>query len=139
MIREDEIADEVRAVERLDLEGLRSAWRDRFGPPPKLRSVELLRLMLCWRIQAAAFGGLDARMRRRLRHGRGAPARTDYLGDGVRITREWRGVSHEVEAVPGGFRWNGQTFKSLSALAKAITGVKRNGPKFFGLRQEKAA
>ncbi len=76
---------------RLDLEGLRAEWRRRFGPPPKLRSPELLRLALAWRIQAEALGGLDAPTRRRLRDAgrRRSPATT--LGGGTRITREWQG------------------------------------------------
>jgi len=132
------INEEVRALERLDLEGLRDEWRRRYGPPPKLRSPELMGLMLAWRIQAAAFGGLDAMTRRRLRQGRGAPAKGDHLGLGARITREWRGAEYEVETVEGGYRWRGATYASLSAVAHAITGVKRNGPKFFGLRREAA-
>lgn len=129
------IAEEVRALERLDLEGLREAWRRRYGPPPKVRSPELLRLSLSWRIQAEVLGGLDAGVRRRLRRGPGSPARTDYLGDGARIVREWRGVVYEVERVAGGYAWNGEVHPSLSAVAHSITGVKRNGPKFFGLRE----
>jgi hypothetical protein len=133
------ITEEVRALERLDLEGLRSEWRRRYGAPPRARSPELVRLSLAWRIQAEAFGGLDIPTRRRLRQAPGAPARSDYLGLGVRITREWRGVLHEVDRVNDGFRWNGQVFASLSAVAKAISGVKRNGPQFFGLREAEAS
>ena len=131
----DRITEEVRALERLDLEGLRVEWRRRYGVPPKVRSQELVRLSLAWRIQAAAFGGLDVVTRRRLRQSPGAPARSDYLGVGSRITREWHGVVHEVDRVATGFRWNGSDYSSLSAVAKAITGVKRNGPQFFGLRE----
>ena len=59
--------EEVSELEDLNLAGLRERWRDRYGPPPKLRSVELLRLMLAWRIQAEAFGGLDAATKRSLK------------------------------------------------------------------------
>lgn len=129
------ITEEVRALERLDLEGLRAEWRRRCGPPPKVRSPELVRLSLAWRIQSEALGGLDVVTRRRLRQSPGAPARSDHLGVGARITREWRGVVHEVDRVADGFRWNGTIYSSLSAVAKAISGVKRNGPQFFGLRE----
>jgi hypothetical protein len=131
---EDRITEEVRALERLDLAGLRDEWRRRYGRPPKLRSPVLLGLMLAWRIQAAAFGGLDATARRRLRAGPGAAAPADRLSDGVRITRAWRGQDYLVETVHGRYRWNGSIYPSLSAVATAITGVKRNGPQFFGLR-----
>ena len=129
------VTREVRALERLDLQGLRVAWADRFGEPPRLRSPELLRLMLAWRIQTAAFGGLDAAVRRRLRQGRRAASVADHsVGAGARIVREWRGVDQVIEAVEGGYRWQGQIHPSLSAVAFAMTGVKRNGPAFFGLR-----
>ena len=129
------ITGEVRALERLDLEGLRAEWRRRYGPPPKVRSPELVRLSLAWRIQSEALGGLDVVTRRRLRQSPGAPARSDHLGVGARITREWRGVVHGVDRVADGFRWEGTAYSSLSAVAKAISGVKRNGPQFFGLRE----
>jgi len=131
----DAVTEEVRALARLDLEGLREAWRRRYGLPPRARSPELLRLSLAWRIQSEAFGGLDVVTRRRLRQSPGAPARPDHLGVGARITREWRGVLHEVDRVADGFRWKGTVYSSLSAVAKAISGVKRNGPQFFGLRE----
>ena len=129
------VTEEVRALERLDLEGLRTEWRRRYGPPPKARSPELVRLSLAWRIQSEAFGGLDVVTRRRLRQSPGAPARSDHLGVGARLTREWRGVLHEVDRTVEGFRWSGKIYSSLSAVAQAISGVKRNGPQFFGLRE----
>ena len=63
MTPEDAITQEVRALERLDLEGLRADWRRRYGAPPRLRSTDLLARLLAWRIQAEAFGGLDAETR----------------------------------------------------------------------------
>ncbi|MDP1738053.1 MAG: DUF2924 domain-containing protein [Caulobacter sp.] len=132
------VAEEVRALERLDLDGLREAWRRRFGRPPQVRSVELLRLSLAWRIQAEVFGGLSAATRRRLREG-GGNGRSDNVSAGVRITKQWRGELYEIERLEKGYRWKGSFYPSLSAVAKAITGVKRNGPQFFGLRDEEAA
>jgi hypothetical protein len=140
VISAEAITAEVQALERLDLAGLRAAWAERFGEPPRLRSPELLRLMLAWRMQAAAFGGLDAGVRRKLRQGRRAASVPDNsLGQGAKIVREWRGADQVVERVDGGYRWQGQTYLSLSAAAFAITGVKRNGPAFFGLREKEKA
>ena len=136
MIDASEVAQEVRALTGLDLEGLRNAWRVRFGVPPKLRSPELLRLSLAWRMQAEAFGGLDAATRRRLRAGV-TVGRRDDLSEGARITKEWRGRFYQIDRTAGGYRWQGEVFPSLSAVATAITGAKRNGPRFFGLRAEK--
>lgn len=138
MTREEVIAKEVRALERLDLEGLRAEWRRRYDCAPKARSPQIVRLALAWRIQADALGDLDVVTRRRIRQGRGAPARPDHLGVGARIVREWRGVRHEIYRVEHGFSWGERIYPSLSSLARAMTGVRRNGPKFFGLRAEAA-
>lgn len=132
------IAEEVQALGRLDLNGLRKAWSVRYGRPPKIRSVELLRLSLAWRMQTEAAGGLDAATRRRLREG-SALGQRDDVSQGVRITKQWRGEYYEIERFEDGYRWRGETYRSLSAIALAITGVKRNGPRFFGLREADAA
>jgi hypothetical protein len=130
--------EEVRALERLDLEGLRGEWRRRFGAPPKIRSHDLVRRLLAWRIQAAAYGGLDAETRRLLRQ-TGAAPRGPKLTVGARIAREWKGVRYEVQVVEAGFIHAGCHYDSLSEIARAITGVRWNGPRFFGLRQEASA
>ena len=129
-----DLAEVVRSLEALDLEGLRVAWRQRYGPPPKTRSPEFLRLSLAWRIQAAALGGLDAATRRRLRE-IGAGTR-DHVSQGLTITKRWRGDLYKIERVSDGYDWQGRVYSSLSAVALAMTGVKRNGPRFFGLREE---
>lgn len=131
----DAVTRAVEALEDLDLAGLRAAWRTRYGTPPPLRSVEILRLMLAWRIQAEAFGALDRTTRRQLRR-RGAlkPEGLD-LGVGARLRREWQGCVVEVEVEPTGFRWQGTLYPSLSAAATAIAGTRWNGPRFFGLRE----
>lgn len=131
---DETILEEVRALARLDLEGLREVWRQRYGAPPRLRSADLLARMLAWRIQAEAFGGLDVETRALLTR-KSLPTITPSLTSGMRLEREWRGVKEVVEIVPGGFRWRDQTFASLSKVAQAITGVKWNGPRFFGLRE----
>ena len=133
MIAESRLEEEVRALSRLDLEGLREAWGARLGPPPQLRSSDLLRRLLAWKIQAAALGGLDVESRRMLRQS-GVP-RGPGLCVGARLTREWKNERHEVEVIEGGFRYAGETYDSLSEIARAITGTRWNGPRFFGLRE----
>lgn len=127
------ITEEVRALARLDLEGLRQAWRKRYGAPPRLRSADLLARLLAWRIQSEALGGLDAETRALLTR-KSLPTVAPALSPGMRLEREWRGAKETVEIVDGGFRWRGRTYPSLSKTAQAITGVKWNGPRFFGLR-----
>lgn len=115
---------------------LRGEWLSRFGAPPKLRSPELLALMLAYRIQAAVEGGIDAELRRTLRRPL-AGKTSSVLTPGTKLSREWQGVRHEVTVEPSGrIRWRGQDYKSLSQAARAITGSRWNGPRFFGLRFE---
>lgn len=131
------ITMEVRALEGLDLDGLREAWRRRYGPPPKLRSTDILARLLAWRIQAEVFGGLDTDAKLTLSR-KSLPTAGPELRPGMRLEREWRGRLEVVDVVEGGFRWRDQTLPSLSKVARAITGTKWNGPRFFGLRGEKA-
>ena len=125
----------VSEIEHLDLEGLRRFWGQRYGTPPPLRSVPILRMLLAWRVQSDALGGLDSESRRTL--GRKGKVRAEGLdlGIGARLTRQWQGRTHEVLVEVGGFRWHGQSYRSLSAVATAIAGSKWNGPRFFGLRE----
>jgi hypothetical protein len=57
---------------------------------------------------------------------------------GTMLTREWNGHNQQVMVVDGGFSWDGHIYNSLSEIAKAITGTKWNGPRFFGLRDKKS-
>jgi hypothetical protein len=124
----------IASIADLDLEGLRAEWARRFGAPPTLRSVPILRMLLAWRIQAQAHGGLDAGTRRALARKGRLQAEGLELGLGARLTRSWQGRMHEVIVEADGFRWDGRTYKSLSAVATAIAGTRWNGPRFFGLR-----
>jgi hypothetical protein len=132
------LAEEIRVLEGLGLESLRAAWRDRYGEPPRLRAVDLLRRILAWKIQVDAAGGLDPELKAALRRGVAA-SRAPALTPGVKVAREWKGVRHDAEIVEGGVLYQGQTYDSLSAVARQITGVRWNGPRFFGLRLQEAA
>ena len=105
--------------------------------------------VLAYRLQADAFGGLDKSIQRMLRSGkeqdaaapfdRRAPQTRDGVGlkAGALLVREWKGKLERVMILEDGFAWNGQTFGSLSQIAKAMTGTNWNGHRFFGLRQGK--
>jgi hypothetical protein len=125
---------EVAALEPLTLHQLRDIWRERFGAPPKIRSPDMLRLLLAWRIQAIALGGLDAETRKALARTGRVVAEGRELGVGTIFRRTWNGEDHVVTVVEDGFEWKGRRFKSLSAAATAIAGSRWNGPRFFGLR-----
>ena len=135
MKKAERVTREVRALEALDLHQLRDEWRKRYGQPPKMRSRELLARLLAWRIQADAFGGLDAATIRLLRSDR-LPASKPVLAPGTRLTREWQGRCHEVHVLEHGFRYAGADYRSLSQVARVITGTRWNGLRFFGFREQ---
>lgn len=135
-----------------DLNGLRRQWRAHLGgePPAHLPGWLLMRL-LAYRLQSDAFGGLDKSIVRILRSMKGgdaaaaflrrAPQTQDGVGlkAGALLVREWNGKLERVMILEEGFAWNGQTFRSLSQIAKAMTGTTWNGHRFFGLRQARTA
>jgi len=123
----------LATLEVMPLASLRDEWRRRWGPPPSLRSARILRHLIAWRIQAARYGDLTVDDRRRLKATSAPHLQT--LQTGSRIAREYRGVVHEVIAEQEGFRYRDRAYRSLSAIAREITGVRWNGPRFFGLRQ----
>jgi hypothetical protein len=140
----------VDNLEGLDLNGLRRQWRAHLGgePPAHLPRWLLMRV-LAYRLQADAFGGLDKSIQRMLRSNRDRDAATPFdrrapqtrdgvgLKAGALLVREWKGQLERVMILEEGFVWNGQTFGSLSQIAKAMTGTTWNGHRFFGLRQGK--
>ena len=129
-----EVETEVERLMLLGLPGLREAWPRRFGAPPKIRSAELLRRLLAWKLQEEAYGGLDAETRKALGK-KAVVLRGPQLGAGARLVREWKGERHEVEVVDDQtVVYRDETYASLSEVARAITGSRWNGPRFFGLR-----
>lgn len=119
----------------MDLDSLRQAWRERFGAPPPLRSKPIMRMLIAWRLQCDAFGGLDADTRNALARTGTIEPEGKHLGIGARLTRNWKGREVEVVVEEQGFRWQERLYPSLSAAATAIAGTRWNGPRFFGLRE----
>lgn len=116
----------------MGLPQLREAWARCYGPPPPLKSPNFLRQLLAWRLQTDVFGGLAPETVRALK--RTGPSPQSELRRGLKLSREWKGVRHEVEIVDGGVRYRDDVYASLSEVARTITGVRWNGPRFFGLR-----
>lgn len=128
------VRDEVASLPSMTLSELREVWAARFGAPPKQRSVELLRRVLAWRRQAQAFGGLDAATVRLLGSERTLVMVAEQPG--TRLARDYAGKWHEVVMLEEGVLYEGETYGSLSEVARLITGQRWNGPRFFGLRRE---
>lgn len=127
----------VVAIGAMGLEDLRTEWRQRYGAPPRLRSVPIMRQLLAWRVQADSLGGLDQDTRRLLARSGPVEAEGKHLGIGARLTRQWQGREVTVVVEGQGFRWDDRLFPSLSAAATAIAGSRWNGPRFFGLRDQR--
>jgi hypothetical protein len=139
----------------LDTKRLCLQWRNHFGgvPPAHLPRWLLLRI-LAYRLQAATLGGLDKETLRILRQPKGeTPNSPDgrpfeiripttregaNLAAGALLTREWNGRLERVMVLEHGFAWNGETYGSLSQVARAMTGTNWNGHRFFGLRTAKS-
>ena len=126
---------------------LRTEWRRQYRtePPSKL-SRDLLIRALAYKIQEQASGGPDAVLKRRLRKLAEQLAAGTTLSEGTgttlkpgtRLVREWQRQTHTVTVVENGFDYEGRRFRSLSQIAKAITGVHWSGPRFFGLAKGSA-
>lgn len=134
MSREADVEREVAALCDLPRKALAERWAEAYGAPPAADvSAPLMRKALAWEIQATAFGGHSAKTLRTLKAAAKGGTVPKTASAGTRLVREWNGATYEVEVLEGGYRWRGETWTSLSAIAKAITGAKWSGPRFFGL------
>lgn len=132
---------DIETLEAMGLDALRQEWRRRLRDSlPPLRSAEFLRRELAWRLNTLTDGGLDAKLRRRLdhlakRHTTGGAQRplSASPATGSTLVREWDGVTYSVVVLADGYLFEGETHRSLSAIARRITGVRWSGPRFFGL------
>ncbi|BDW81399.1 hypothetical protein MACH24_08370 [Erythrobacter sp. Dej080120_24] len=131
-------------LEELSIAELRDEWARCHGAPPPNLSADLLRHGIAHRIQERRHGGISRETRRIIMQtSRSAtmgnePAASPpqrKLTPGTRLVRDWHGAGHTVTVLEQGFEYDGQVWRSLTAVAKAITGTHRNGPRFFGLTQ----
>jgi hypothetical protein len=135
---------EIEQLPDLGLDELRALWKALFGhPAPKSLRRQFLARAVAYQLQVEAYGGLSETTKRRLRKigvaiGRGD---TDAAGigsqtrPGTQMIRQWKEKTHTVTALSQGFEWDGRVYRSLSAIAKAITGTNWNGFAFFGVKR----
>jgi hypothetical protein len=130
------IAVEIAHVRSHAPDALRPRWRAEFGrKPPAGLSRDLLGRMIAMRIQEQALGGLDRESLTFLdRLARRGVSPHRHLKPGTVLVREYQGERHTVTVGREGFAWQGTTYTSLSAIARAITGTAWSGPRFFALR-----
>jgi hypothetical protein len=143
----DASREALSRLPKLDIHGLREEWRRLYkdGASPHL-SRELLIRAVAYRMQEVALGGLRPEPQRQLRqiaqdlkHAGAAATRRPQLKPGTRLMREWQNRTYEVVVLDDGFSWQGTHYRSLSALARKITGTPWSGPLFFGLKPHRSA
>ncbi|MEW9921956.1 DUF2924 domain-containing protein [Marimonas sp. MJW-29] len=131
----DQVLILIAEIEACGREACLDRWRAAFGrPPPKHLSLQFLKRVLIWEAQNKALGGVSAKTVRRLENlaaGKAAPATAK---PGSFLVREWNGRTYQVEVIDGGYVMDGKNWRSLSAIAKHITGAHWSGPRFFGVQ-----
>jgi hypothetical protein len=144
----DAIPARLAALKTASTPELKAQWRDLFDSEPPPFNRRYLESRLAYRIQELAYGGLKPETIRRLeRLGEeldgGDRTKSKRRADhgmpivGTRLIREWHGVENVITVTADGFEWQGRPYKSLSAIARAITGTRWNGWVFFGLRNHR--
>lgn len=141
------IVAEIESLAGLGVDRLREIWHRRFrAPVPTIQSADILRRLIAWKIQVEAYGGLDDETKRELRRLQRLQAKGQSLAPaaprpkaGTVLVREWRGVEHRVLVLDQGFEHQERRYQSLSEVARAITGTRWSGPRFFGLGAPKSA
>ena len=148
VLRDVRVCREALArLPELDLTDLRQQWRVLYKSDASAHlSRELLLRAVAYRMQELALGGLCPEPQRQLRHlaqqltagGQIRMRARPDLATGTRLVREWQGRTYEVIALEDGFSWQDTHYRSLSAIARKITGTPWSGPLFFGLKQNGA-
>lgn len=152
----DSVIAQIAGLKALDHNGLCSLWRTLYGKEPPAYNRSFLISRLAHRIQELTYEGLSAETKSKMRDvlkssgfndlgGRSGKGKTNGKRDnrsdspvaGTRLIRDWNGHRYEVITVPGGFEYDGRLYRSLSAIAKAITGTHWNGKLFFGIAKAK--
>jgi hypothetical protein len=137
MARVDAALDQLSSLSSAQL---KARWSEVTGGPVPRISPSLLRLALAWETQAQASSGLPRQVTQRLAQLAEVKTSTAPASAGMRLVREWNGTAHVVMVGEDRIvRWNGREWRSLSEVARAITGTRWSGPAFFGLKKRVAA
>ncbi len=136
----------IAGLDALTRAGLGARFQELFGCPlPKSMSRALLRRIIAYRLQEIAAGGPNRALRQRLAKrarelqttGTVTSTPAPQIKPGTRFLREWQGETHTVTVTEGGFQYQDRTYRSLSVIAREITGTRWSGPAFFGLTDRK--
>jgi hypothetical protein len=143
---EIEVTRTLEALSDLSPDELRREWRRLYRSQPPRLSRDLLVRAIAYRIQELRYGGFSKATSRKLAalaqarsDDDNAPAYTQRIRAGARLVREWNGRTHTVTVEEEGFTYAGRNYRSLTAIAREITGARWSGPRFFGLPARKGA
>ena len=132
------LADELQALPLLSRHALAEKWGALYGaPPPPRTSRSLMIRAVAYRLQERAYGGLSPATRRilaGLREAGSVEPKPRALRSGTVLLREWQGAMHRVTVIQDGVIYGGKRYRSLSEVARVITGSRWSGPRFFGLK-----
>lgn len=135
----DNLDTDLAALATMSPAQLRERWAEVSKKPLPRLSPAMLRLALAYELQTKALGGLTRSAQQRLDQAAAAKTQTRPASPGMRLVREHNGQVHIVTIGEGGdIEWNGRIWRSLSEVARAITGTHWSGPAFFGLKRRKA-
>ena len=136
--RRDKLDATLAALATMSPAQLREEWATATDMPLPRLSSAMLRLALGYELQCKVYGGLSRPTRQRLNQLAAAKTQTRSASPGMRLVREHNGTVHIVTiGENGAIEWNGRVWKSLSEVARTITGTQWSGPAFFGLKQKK--
>jgi hypothetical protein len=138
---------QIGALKSMDAKALKGRWRELFETEPPPYNRRFLESRLAYRIQELAYGGLKPETVERLaalaeQVGRKGAAQARAAKErpiaGTKLIREWKGIEHSITVRDDGYEYQGRPYKSLSAIARLITGTRWNGWTFFGLKDQRA-
>ena len=148
VVAEDaQVLARLAALKDMTVVELKAQWQALIGTPAPNNSRSFLEQRIAYRIQELTWGGLtkpvaklldalaDEVEGKKVRHSVISDPRNPVIG--TRLVREWDGAEHVITVMTDGFNWQGRRYKSLSAIARDITGTRWNGYRFFGLRDIK--
>jgi hypothetical protein len=145
----DPIPARLAALKTMPMPDLKAQWRELFETEPPPFNRRYLENRLAYRIQELAYGGLKPETLRRLQalgeqydSGNITARRIRHDAKpiiGTRLVREWKSIEHTVTVLADGYEWEGRPYRSLSAIARAITGTRWNGLVFFGIKRQGSA
>ena len=138
---EDSELPRLETLDTCTLADLRALFEGIFRSPPVPRAgAEFLKANIAWALQAVGNKQYPVRLRQELvdKAKRSSAEKSRSHRPGTCLVREWQGETHEVTVLESGYRWQGETYRSLSRIAREITGTHWSGPRFFGLQDPPA-